>query len=669
MAFPADGIGIQWRKIVLGSARKDRRSATANIKRSAKHSLRPDEVDLSMDQSSKNNAIARHLTVKYLLTLGLLGGTAFANYLILRSQIAASRSVAEVVDLSGRQRALLQRSALLAHEFALAQGGAERRKLRDELSAMIQPMKRTHHGLIRNDSTVPPPESVQDVYFKSPWLLDTEVRNFVAQLGSLIQAPGAELGPENPQVRYLRETAASGRLADGLDAVVSAYQREAEVKTNRLQQLAVWSLGSTVAVLAISGWLVFRPMVHRVRNDMDAIGRLNATLEQRVAERTALAEERARALAFSERAMRDQTRILQSILDNMGDGVVVVEAEGPFRLFNPRAREIFHVCSADDVPDVREPGWAAQYGLELYLPDGRTRCLPEQSPLARAARGEVVERAKIVLRRPAEGRSMWLSVTARPLLDGSGVMSGGVAVVRDITAQVEAERKLLQSERLAAIGQMVAGVAHESRNALQQIQACCGLLSWKLDGDEESLELLHDVDRAKQRLQRLFDDLRGYAAPPKLEPSRRDVRDILVAAWNSLTHPREGRNASLRQTTMVADTCCAVDPLQLEQVFRNILENSLAACEDPVEIEAHFTVAALEGSEAVQISIRDNGPGLGPEQRENIFQPFYTTKSQGSGLGMAITRRIVEAHGGQIAVGASSMPGTEILLTLPRGTR
>ncbi|MCL4205005.1 MAG: PAS domain-containing protein [Pirellulaceae bacterium] len=622
-----------------------------------------------MGQPNSNNATARHLTVKYLLTLGLLGGIASANYLILRNQIAASRSMGEVVNLSGHQQTLLQHSVLLARDFASTADSAERAKLRDELSAMADSMRRTHHGLIRKDSTVPPPESVQLVYFSSPWLLDTEVRNFVAQLRSLIEAPDRELGPGNPHVRYLLETGASGRLVDGLEAVVSAYQQEAEATTDRLHGLAFWSLGSTVAVLAISGWLVFRPMVHRVRKDMDAIGQLNATLEQRVAERTALAEERARALAASERAMRDQTRILQSILDSMSDGVVVVEKAGPVRLFNPRAREIFHLHQAEDVPNIREVDWTARYGLELYLPDGRTPCLPEQSPLSLAAQGEAVERAEIVLRSLAEGRNSWLSITARPLADGSGAIGGGVAVVRDITSRVEAERKLLQSERLAAIGQMVAGVAHESRNALQQIQACCGLLRWQLDGNEESLELLRDVDRAKQRLQRLFDDLRGYAAPPKLEPSHRDLREIVGAAWESLAQPRDGRNATLRQTTLVADTCCTVDPMQLEQVFRNILENSLAACVDPVEIDVGFSAAGEDGQEAVRVSIRDNGPGLNPEQRERIFQPFYTTKSRGSGLGMAITKRIVEAHGGQIEVVATDTPGTEILITLPRGTR
>jgi hypothetical protein len=144
---------------------------------------------------------------------------------------------------------------------------------------------------------------------------------------------------------------------------------------------------------------------------------------------------------------------------------------------------------------------------------------------------------------------------------------------------------------------------------------------------------------------------------------------FLAEAWKSLAHLHGDREASLCQTATVQDACCLVDPLQLEQVFRNILENSLAACSDPVGIEAHFTATAVESEEAIQVAIRDNGPGLSDEQRENIFQPFYTTKSQGSGLGMAITRRIIEAHGGQIAVGPPGMPGTEILITLPRGER
>lgn len=736
---------------------------------------------------------ARALTVKYLLVLGLLAGLALANHLILDRQIAAGRSLAEVVNLSGRQRGLLQRCAVLARELALASDENVRVELRGELSATIEPMERTHHALIRKDSQVPPPVSVQHVYFDAPWLLDTEMRNLIAQLRGLAALPDTELAPAHPQVHYVWTTAASRRLSEALDAVDVAYQQAAAAKSDGLQNLATWSLGSTAAVLVISGWLVFRPIVRQVKIDLDELEELNATLEQRVTERTALAQQRADALALSERAFRDQSRMLQSILDNMGDGVVVARSDGRFRLFNPKAREIFHIRSGDDVPGIWPPDWATPYGVELYLPEGEAPQPAEQWALARAAKGESVDRAEVMLRHTSERSIRWLSITARPLSEGAGSVCGAVAVVRDITerkeaekrlrdsealyhslvdnlplcvlrkdlkgrftfvnrlmcrllkrppdeiigkndfdfyprrlaeqyrrddrrvvegvhllqaieehetpdgrklhvevlkapvrdaagliigtqtlfldvtARVETEQKLLQSERLAAIGEMVAGVAHESRNALQQIQACCGMLGWKLNGDGETAGLVRDIEKSQQRLQRLFDDLRGYASPIVLERRPQDVRDILVEAWAGLEHQRDGRIVNLRQNPLVVDTRCRVDPLAMEQVFRNVLENSLAACADPVVIDVHFTAAARSGTETLEIAIRDNGPGLSYEQRKRIFQPFYSTKSQGSGLGMAITRRIVEAHGGQIDVGEASQPGTEIVINIPRG--
>ena len=98
----------------------------------------------------------------------------------------------------------------------------------------------------------------------------------------------------------------------------------------------------------------------------------------------------------------------------------------------------------------------------------------------------------------------------------------------------------------------------------------------------------------------------------------------------------------------------------------NILENALAACRDPVRVTICCQDAELEGRPALRVSVRDNGPGLTSEQRQRIFEPFFTTKTKGTGLGMAIAKRILEAHGGQLAVGPSGPPGAEILITLPR---
>src|SRR6185437_1748152 len=129
-----------------------------------------------------------------------------------------------------------------------------------------------------------------------------------------------------------------------------------------------------------------------------------------------------------------------------------------------------------------------------------------------------------------------------------------------------------------------------------------------------------------------------------------------------------GRTALLQEECDGVDLHCLVDAFRLEQVFRNILENALAACSDPVAITVFCSAAPLDGQPALRIAVRDNGPGLGPEQRQRIFEPFFTTKTKGTGLGMAIAQRIVEAHSGLIVVGTDSVAGAEIQLLLPRET-
>jgi two-component system sensor kinase FixL len=243
-----------------------------------------------------------------------------------------------------------------------------------------------------------------------------------------------------------------------------------------------------------------------------------------------------------------------------------------------------------------------------------------------------------------------------------------LAVGQDITTLKQAQEQAVQSARLAAIGQMVAGLAHESRNALQLIQASLEMLALEVEDRPEALELIASIQGAEDRLHRLFDDIRGYAAPIQLERDIYDMARVWRGVWEQLAPQRNGRQSLLREHTKGVDLSCAVDLFSLERVFRNIFENSLAACRDPVEIDIHCSEAKFAGRSALQIAVRDNGPGLTSEQKQKIFNPFYTTKRQGTGLGMAIAKRIVEAHGGRISVGNDGCPGAEILITLPRET-
>jgi PAS domain S-box-containing protein len=269
-----------------------------------------------------------------------------------------------------------------------------------------------------------------------------------------------------------------------------------------------------------------------------------------------------------------------------------------------------------------------------------------------------------VLREDGTRRSMiW---NAERLGEYEGVPAV-LVVGQDITSLKRAQDQALQSERLAAIGQMMTGLAHESGNALARSQSCLEMLQWEVEDRPEALELIKSIQKAQDHLQQLYEEVRGYAAPIKLEREVWDLHAIWRQAWANLALMRQGRETVLREETAGLDLHCAVDQYRLEQVFRNILENALAACPGAVDIVFDCSEASLNGYQALRIAVRDNGPGLSPEQKQRIFEPFFTTKTKGTGLGMAIAKRIIDAHGGQIAVGPGSVGGAEIIITLPRG--
>lgn len=354
-----------------------------------------------------------------------------------------------------------------------------------------------------------------------------------------------------------------------------------------------------------------------------------------------------------EQALRRERDFAETLIETAQVIVLVLDREGRIVRFNPFLRDL----AGYDLDEVHGYDWFAFFVPESECARAREFFLPRTPDLKTGIVCPI---------RTRDGRCREIRWFNKLLRHGTDQPQAVLAIGHDITDLREAEKRLMETERLAAIGQMISGLSHEGRNCLQRSQACLEMLNLDLKDRPTALNLIQRVQRAQNDLHRLYEEVQSYAAPlrPRFEP--RNLHDILHEAWKKLDGARTGRQVSLEEVPTTMDLVSEVDPLLLRRALVNILENALAACRDPVRIVVSWSEANQEGRPAAQISLRDNGPGLSAEQRERMFEPFYTTKTHGIGLGMAVAKRIVEAHGGRVAVGPSHGPGAEFQLVLPR---
>lgn len=351
-----------------------------------------------------------------------------------------------------------------------------------------------------------------------------------------------------------------------------------------------------------------------------------------------------------------ELRIRDQAIQAANEGVVIADAtrEGNPIVFVNEAFEDLSGYSADE---------AIGRGCELLC--GSDRNSEALLQLKAAISGGKEFRTTIQCLRK-NGKRYWNELSVAPVHSNSGGVTHLVVVMEDVSERRDSEKKLLQSERLAAIGQMVTGLAHESRNALQRAQACLDMLSLDLEDQPDQLELTEKTGRALTDLHRLYEEVRNYAAPINLELRSADLSKIWQRCWGHLESIRFGRDFELEVHRDDCSVTCVVDEHRIEQVFRNIIENAVAACPDPGRLRISCTEVEFEGAPALRISFHDNGPGFNNESIAAVFQPFFTTKQKGTGLGMPICKRIIEAHGGRIFVSESG-GGAEVVVVLPRG--
>ncbi len=377
-------------------------------------------------------------------------------------------------------------------------------------------------------------------------------------------------------------------------------------------------------------------------------------------------------LRASETRLRDLAESIPHLVWAMRVG------EHPHYL-NRRALDYFGKTSEE----IRESGW-----MDAIHPDDRG---PSDDLWRRAMAEDVEFRAEFRLRHAPSGEYYWHACHGVPIHDADGHVTGWYVTATNVHDRMLAERELQelnqnlearvaertaeliasqealrQAERLAAIGEMMTGLSHESRNALQRSSACLEMLAKRLRDHPELEPLLAEARRAQEDLRHVYQEVQDYARPLVLDRRPTDVAYLWRSAWQKLAPLRNGRDATLREHTDGQDRECWVDAFYLEQVFRNLLENSLAACGHEAEITIACSSTVLTDQPALRIVMRDNGPGLPPEARDRVFQPFFTTKTKGTGLGLSIVRRIVEAHGGTVQLESPDDGGLQVVIDIPK---
>lgn len=355
--------------------------------------------------------------------------------------------------------------------------------------------------------------------------------------------------------------------------------------------------------------------------------------------------------------LRHQRDFAESVIQTAQAIVLVLDSSGHIVSYNTFMEELSGVPLAE----VKGQDWFTTF----LFPEDRRRAKEtfKQAFSNRLIRDEV---HSIKTRRGSPAIISWSSTRLHDTHDRD---SGILLIGHDITELRRAQQQIVQNERLAAIGEMVTGLAHESRNAFQRSQACLEMLALDLENQTESLALVDKIQNALDHLKFLYEEVRSYAAPINLRQELIDVRHLLQETWSHLEPSRQGKNVAFDLSVdTTAPTEISADPHQLQQVFRNLLENAIDACGTEGQIAAQVTPESGEAGRII-VEISDSGPGISGEVKHQIFEPFFTTKTRGTGLGMAISKRIVEAHGGTIEADTSVLGGALLRVTLPRTSR
>src|SRR3989449_4863894 len=355
-----------------------------------------------------------------------------------------------------------------------------------------------------------------------------------------------------------------------------------------------------------------------------------------------------------ERRLHQQQEFARRLVDNFPDLILVLDAASHYTFVSPRCKEVLGY----DVEDTQQ----MEFG-------GRTH--PEDLPAVLSLYKDIIAGKQIfasleIRVRHKQGEWRRIRFNFSPLSDEKGNIEGVVLSGRDVTDLKRLEEQLIQAEKLAAMGQMLAGVAHELNNPLTAILGVTELLRERPGADESTRRQLELTHRQARRAARIVQNLLEFSRPASPQKKPLDLNNILERTLQLHEHSLRRNNIEVDFRLPAELPGVVGDANQLIQVFLNLVTNAEQAIRE-VRDSGRIQVRLTSNANRVRVTVQDDGVGIRPEALPRIFDPFYTTKRPGggTGLGLSICMSIIREHGGNIEAETLPAGGTAFTVTLP----
>jgi two-component system, NtrC family, sensor histidine kinase HydH len=347
-----------------------------------------------------------------------------------------------------------------------------------------------------------------------------------------------------------------------------------------------------------------------------------------------------------DRTLERMKSYTENVVESMADGLISVDREGRIVTLNRQAAAILGTgrerLAGKHITELLGEG----IGTVLGPPEGR-----------------LLVRDREVEIRTGPDERIPLSLSAAPLRDDAGQELGSVILIKDLREIRDLQERVRRSERLASLGRLAAGVAHEIRNPLSSIRGFAQYFLKRFSGQTEEEGYASVMVKEVDRLNRVITELLDFAGPkePRREPQ--SLEAIAEHALKLLAPDLAAREVAVVRQYQPGLPPLPVDRDQLSQVFINILLNAVQSMGEGGEIRIGLRRCA--SPPGVEITVSDTGAGIPAEDREKVFEPFFSRKRKGTGLGLAIVHQIITAHRGEIGVDCAAGGGTVFRITLP----